>query len=71
MNILLNRGIYPEFLGEKATAENVVGAIDEIILPANRSRMCAELAAADDMWVRPDGVASKLIANDVLRHVMR
>ena len=71
VNILLNRGIYPEFLGEKATAENVVGAIDEIILPANRSRMCAELAAADDMWVRPDGVASKLIANDVLRHVMR
>ena len=66
VNILLNRGIYPEFLGDRATAENVIDALDNIILPANRSRMSADLAKADDMWMRPEGVASKLIANDIL-----
>ncbi len=69
VNILLNRTIYPEFLGDCATAENILGALDNIILPANRSRMCADLAAADAMWTRPDGVASKLIADDMLKHI--
>ncbi|MBO7508750.1 MAG: lipid-A-disaccharide synthase [Alphaproteobacteria bacterium] len=69
VNILLNRTVYPEFLGNKATAEKVIGALDKMVLPANRSRMISELTAADGMWVRSEGVASKLIADDILRCV--
>ena len=67
VNILLNRSVYPEFLGEKATAENILGALDNMILPANRTRMISELRSADDMWVRSGVYASKLIADDILQ----
>ena len=66
VNILLNRTIYPEFLGAAATSENIINEFDSIILPANRDKMIAELHAADNMWVRPEGVASKIIADDIL-----
>ena len=66
VNILLNRAVYPEFLGADATAENIINEFDTIILPANRNKMIAELHAADDMWVRPEGAASQIIADDIL-----
>ena len=66
VNILLNRSVYPEFLGGDATPENIVNEFDSIILPANRNKMIKELHAADDMWVRPTGVASQIIADDIL-----
>ena len=69
VNILLNRAVYPEFLGADATAENIINEFDTIILPANRNKMIAELHAADDMWVRPEGAASQIIADDILKNV--
>jgi lipid-A-disaccharide synthase len=66
VNILLNRSVYPEFLGADATAENIINEFDSIILPANRDKMITELHAADNMWVRPEGVASQIIADDIL-----
>lgn len=69
VNILLNRAVYPEFLGAAATAENIINEFDMIILPANRNKMIAELHAADDMWVRPEGPASQIIADDILKSV--
>ena len=69
VNILLNRSVYPEFLGSAATAENIINEFDTIILPANREKMIAELYAADNMWVRPEGVASQIIADDILKSV--
>ncbi len=71
VNILLNRAVYPEFLGADATAENIINEFDTIILPANRNKMIAELHAADDMWVRPEGAASQIIADDILKSVPR
>lgn len=71
VNILLNRLVYPELLGADATAENIINEFDTIILPANRTRMVQELHAADDMWVRPEGVASKIIADDILNTILR
>ena len=67
VNILLNRAVYPEFLGAAATSENIINEFDSIILPANRAKMISELHAADDMWVRPNGVASRIIADDILK----
>ena len=71
VNILLNRTVYPEFLGADATAENIINEFDTIILPSNRNQMIKDLSAADDMWVRPEGVASKIITDDILNTILR
>ena len=69
VNILLNRGVYPECLGPMATAENIINELDTIILPANRAKMISDLASADNMWMRPNGAPSKIIADDILASV--
>lgn len=65
VNILLNCGVYPEFLGPDATAENVVDAVQLLTIPSKRDKMIAELKSADDLWRRPDGTASALIADGI------
>ena len=69
VNILLNRTIYPEFLGGDATVDNIMNALDEITIPSNRAKMISDLKLADDMWVRPEGAPSQIIADDVLKSV--
>jgi len=69
VNILLNRGVYPECLGGDATSDNIINALDNLVLPANRKKMIEELKNADKLWVRPRGVASKLIANDIIKTI--
>ena len=66
VNILLNQMVYPEFLGGDATADNIINALDNIVLPANRNKMIADLKQADDLWVRPSGTPSKLIAESLM-----
>lgn len=66
VNILLNRAVYPEFLGEKATAENIAHAFNSMTKSGARERVISELCAADNMWGRPEGAASKIIAEQVL-----
>lgn len=65
VNILLNRMLYPEFLGAAATAENVVSAVQQLTIPSVREKMIAELKTADDLWRRPDGNACKLVADGI------
>lgn len=65
VNILLNHGVYPEFLGPNATAENVVDAVQILTIPSKRDKMIAQLKSADDLWRRPDGAASALIADGI------
>ncbi len=65
VNILLNRGVYPEFLGADARAENVLAAAHQLTIPAVRDSMIAELRSADTVWRRPDGAPSQLIATSV------
>jgi len=69
VNILLNRSVYPEFLGDAATVDNIMNAIDEIAVPANRAKMIAELSAADNMWMRNGTPASQIIADDIMKVV--
>ena len=66
VNILLNCGVYPELLGGDATADNILNAITQLSIPSKRDKMIAELSGADELWVRPDGVASELIAKGVM-----
>lgn len=65
VNILLNRGVYPEFLGADARAENVLAAAHQLTIPAVRDSMIAELRSADTVWRRPDGAPSQLIVTSV------
>ncbi len=65
VNILLNRDVYPEFLGPAATVENVLDAVGQLTIPSKRKKMISDLNSADDLWCRPDGVAGKLIADGI------
>ena len=65
VNILLNRGVYPELLGADATAENVVDAVGRVSIPSVREKMVADLKTADELWRRPDGAAARLIADGI------
>ena len=65
VNILLNRGVYPELLGHDANCEKLVDEFIKLITPANRKNMVSELAMADNMWCRYDTPAARIIANDL------
>lgn len=65
VNILLKRGVYPEFLGPDATVENVVNAVQQLTIPSKREKMIDELRGADELWRRPQGTAGELIADGI------
>ncbi len=69
VNILLNRGVYPEFLGSAARVENIMDAAQQLTIPSVRTKMIETLKMADDMWRRPDGSPSALIADDIRRTI--
>lgn len=62
VNILLNRGVYPEFLGPDAKLENVLGAVQQLTIPSVRNKMISDLKSADELWCRSSG-AGKQIAD--------
>lgn len=65
VNILLNRGVYPEYLGTDAKTENVLDAVQQLTIPSVRQKMITELTRADDLWRRPEGTPAALIADSV------
>ena len=65
VNILLNRGVYPEFLGPAATAENVINAVGQLSIPSVRDKMISDLKSADILWRKPDGNPSQIIAEQI------
>lgn len=67
VNILLNRGVYPEFLGADATAENVLDAVQQLTIPSIRAKMIEDLKSADKLWQRSDGGAPQIIAYDLTK----
>lgn len=69
VNILLKRGIYPEYLGTDATSENILDAVQQLTIPSVREKMISALKSADNLWRRPDGAPAALIADSVRRAV--
>ncbi len=65
VNILLNHGVYPEYLGGDATADNVLDAVGQLSIPSVRNKMIVDLARADKLWRRDDGAPAALIADGV------
>lgn len=69
VNILLNRPVLPELLGKSATAENILQEIQQLTIPSVRNKMIAELKSADNLWLRPEGTPSDLIAKNIYTSV--
>ncbi len=69
VNILLNRCVYPEFLGGAARAECIMDAFGQLTIPSVREKMIANLATADTLWRRAGGAPAALIADDIRRAV--
>ena len=65
VNILLNRGVYPEILGGDATAENILNAFQQLTIPSNRDKMITDLCAADKLWLPHQEDAAKIIAQHI------
>lgn len=65
VNILLNRGVYPELLGPRATVENIMAEFSKLTNDKARKKMIRELATADSLWQNPYGTAAKIIADDL------
>ena len=67
VNILLNRGVYPELLGPDATIHNVIQKFHELTKPNVRKGMMHELSLADNLWQKPNGIPAKIIAHDLMK----
>ena len=65
VNILLNCGVYPEFLGPAATATNVLDSVQQLTIPSKREKMISDLKSADKLWQLSDDGAGKLIADGI------
>lgn len=65
VNILLNQGVYPEYLGKDATTENVLNEIQQLTIPSVREKMIKQLKSADNMWRRNEGTPAALIAQSL------
>ena len=65
VNILLNRGIYPEFLGGDAVPEKVLNTLQLLTIPSKRQKMIADLESADGLWQKNSGGAGKKIAMEI------
>ena len=71
VNILLNRGVYPEFLGGRAKTEYIMDAFGQLTIPSVRQKMVKQLQSADELWRKPGGSASQLIAQGIREAVIK
>jgi len=66
VNILLNKTVYPELLGDNANAENIITEVQRLSKLDNRKKMISDLTSADKMWHKSKSkTASRLIAEDI------
>lgn len=68
VNILKNKTIFPEFLGNKAKPSLVFDCLQELTLPAVRKQMIKELKSADNKWNKNGKKAAAVIANDIIKN---
>ena len=66
VNILMNKTIYPELLGTKATPKAIVDMVKKLSLSKSRNDMIKNLCDADDKWKKSGKNPAQLIAEDIL-----
>ena len=69
VNILMNKTIFPELLGKKATPDAIIENLQQLTLPNVRKKMLSELKAADKQWMRNDKNPASIIAKDILSSI--
>ena len=66
VNILLNRGVYPELLGRYANAKNILREFHNIADNADvRKQMISDLSVADILWRPDDASVGERIASQL------
>lgn len=68
VNILMNKTIFPELLGKKATPGLITNTIHQLTLPAVRKQMVSQLKAADAKWKHGNKKPAELIARDIYQN---
>lgn len=64
-NILLNRTVFPEFLGPDATVDNIMDAVQQLTIPSKREKMISDLESADKLWRPGKHGAATMIADGI------
>ena len=68
VNILLNKAVYPELLGARATTKNILKQFNHIANNADiRKNMINELKSADKLWRPDDKSVAQRIASEILK----
>ena len=65
VNILLNRTVFPEFLGPAATVDNIMAAVQQLTIPSKREKMISDLESADKLWLPGTNGAAAMIADGI------
>lgn len=65
VNILLNRTVFPEFLGPNATVDNIMDAVQQLTIPSKREKMISDLESADKLWLPGADGAASMIADGI------
>jgi lipid-A-disaccharide synthase len=66
VNILMNKTIFPELLGQCANPCAIMDCVQQLTLPSVRSKMIKELVDADNVWKHSDKKPAAVIAEDIL-----
>jgi lipid-A-disaccharide synthase len=69
VNILMNKTIFPELLGEKANPNAIVDSLQQLTLPSVRKNMINELKMADNKWTHGGKKPAGLIATDIINSI--
>jgi lipid-A-disaccharide synthase len=69
VNILMNKTIFPELLGSKATPSAIVNEVQGLTSEKSRERMIKALQSADNQWARSGQKPAALIAKDILSSI--
>ena len=66
VNILMNKTIFPELLGQKANLVEITNTIHKLTDAKERKKIIDDLKKADNQWTRSNQNAAKLIADDIM-----
>ena len=66
VNILMNKTIFPELLGNKANPTAIIDCLQQLTLPHVRKEMLQELKAADKKWKHANQKPAAVVAKDIL-----
>ncbi len=69
VNILMNKTIFPELLGNRAKPVAIVDALQKLTLPHVRKEMMQELKNADKKWTNSKEKPASVIAKDILAYL--